>query len=248
MVEILSPSLPPLGDIAAYALGGGLSVAGSALLAWGRQLGRGLMMLAAGAGGYVLAVTLADKFAYMPPMVRQVVFIFVMMGFGFVFERVLWAAVLAGVLAAAAAAIKLPVVIVTGGYDDRPAINDFAVSLWNALVSAVPHSLQDVPFVVLAPAVGGAALILAVAVVKPRWVRIVMVSLIGSCLLAAGLAMIVCQIAPRYWLELWRHVEYVGAGVGAGAVGHDRAIRGTLKIEGEEGRQKRGGRKAARDR
>jgi hypothetical protein len=218
-------------DVAAYMLGGALVVTGAALLAWGRHLGRSMIMIGAGVAGYFLA-GLPD-FHFLPPIAMQMILILVMLALGFVLERIFWGALAAALLAAIAAVVKTHLTIGPVDHTSK-SIGEFVAYLWNGpehramhglakeswpgLQNVFPTSWNALGAYPLAPAVVVAVLIMLVAIFRPKWIRIVMTSTIGAAVVAAGLALVVCRVLPAYWTELWARLVWVLAGAGALAV------------------------------
>jgi hypothetical protein len=204
---------PHMQDLLAYGLGGGLVLAGAALLAWGRHLGRVVTMIGAAAAGYFLSSQM--NIHYVPPFAMQMVFIFVMLAFGYVFERLIWGALAAILLACIAAAVQVRPVIDPPSFTTPLRIDEFASKMYEALLPAFPASWAGTGFSALLGALGVIALVFTVALFRPKWIRIVMVSMVGAATVAAGLALVVCQLLPAWWSDLWTHLAYVLAGAGA---------------------------------
>ena len=228
---IPAPLPPEMQDVAAYMLGGALVVTGAALLAWGRHLGRSMIMIGAGVGGYFLAGL--PEFHFLPPVAMQMLLILAMLALGFVLERIFWGAIAAAFLAAVAAAVKSHLLIGPVDHTSK-SIGEFVAYLWYGpehhrahglakeswpgLQNVFPTSWDALGAYPLAPAVAVALLIMLVAVFRPKWIRIVMTSMVGAAVVTAGLALVVCRVLPAYWPELWARIAWVLAGVGALAV------------------------------
>ena len=229
MLQIPAPLPPELDEVTAYVLGGALAVGGAALLAWGRHLGRFLIMIGAGVGGYFLAGL--PNIHYLSPIALQILFIFVMLAFGFVFERIFWGAIAAASLGAVAVVARAHLTIGPQDPGNSKHLGDFAAFLWMGpqhgnvhelgkeswpgLQNAFPASWEAASAYPLAPAMVVALLIMLVAIFRPKWIRIVMTSTVGAAVVTAGLALVVCRLLPAYWPELWARIAWVLAGAGA---------------------------------
>jgi hypothetical protein len=232
MFQIPAPLPPDLPETTAYVLGGALAVAGAAMLTWGRHIGRFLIMIAAGLAGYFMA-DLPDVH-FLSPIARQMLLILVMLALGFVFERLFWAAIAAGFLATVAAVVKAHLTLGPVDPGRSKQIDQFATFLWlgpahghageigkdswPGLQNIFPASWEAANAYPLAPAIVLGLLILLVAIFRPKWIRIMMVSLIGAAVVTAGLALVVCRMLPAYWSELWARIAWVLAGAGGLAV------------------------------
>ncbi len=232
MFQIPAPLPPEMDNVTAYALGGMLVVAGAALLAWGRHLGRFLIMIGAGLGGYFLAGL--PNIHYLPQIALQILLILVMLAFGFVFERIFWGGIAAAFLGAIAVAVRTRLTIGPQDPGRSKHIGEFLVYLWtgpehgsarelgkeswSGLQNAFPTSWDALSAYPLASALVVALLILLVAVFRPKWIRIVMTSILGAAVVTAGLALVVCRLLPAYWPELWARIAWVLAGAGVLAV------------------------------
>lgn len=232
MFQIPAPLPPDMPEATAYVLGGALVVAGAALLTWGRHIGRPLIMVAAGLAGYFLAALPVTH--SLPPIAKQLLFILAMLAMGFVFERLFWGAIAAGFLAAIAAVVKMHLTIGPVDPGRSKPIDQFATFLWLGPVhnpageiskeswpgfqNVFPTSWEAANAYPLVPAMVLGLLILLVAIFRPKWIRIVMVSLIGAVVVTAGLTLVVCRMLPGYWTELWARIPWVLAGAGGFAV------------------------------
>lgn len=207
MISLPAPMPPQMSAALAYGLGAGLIVAGAAFLAWGRQIGRVLTMAGAAALGYLFAQTV--HIDYVPPIAVQLVFVLVMLAFGYVFERLIWAGVAVALLAAVAAAVQLRPYIDPPDLGNPLGADQFARKLFDVLVTALPRDWATGNLTVLLACLGVVALVVTVALFRPKWIRIVMASLFGALCVTAGLMLIVCQIRQAWWVQMWTHLGVV---------------------------------------
>jgi hypothetical protein len=219
-------------EVTAYVLGGALVIAGAALLTWGRHIGRFLIMIGAGLAGYFMAGL--PNVHFLSPVALQMLMILVMLAMGFVFERLFWAAIAAGFLATIAAVAKAHLTLGPVDPGRSKQIDQFATFLWlgpehghasemgkdswPGLQNIFPTSWEAANAYPLAPAIVLGLLILLVAIFRPKWIRIMMVSLIGAVVVTAGLALVVCRMLPEYWPQMWARIAWVLAGAGGLAV------------------------------
>ena len=242
MSQLTVPSMPQWSDLSAYLAGGALIVLGAAMLVWGRWLGRPLMMLACGAAGYFVA-SIQLTIPFFPQPVRQLVFIFVLLCFGFVFERLVWAMLALALGAVLTAAWRMGVALAASVPETPADFQALAGSWWTMLVAFVGGQVQK-PDVALVMAASTAALVIVLAsIFCPRFIRVVMTSVLGAMLLGAGLVLSVCQALPWAWAQLWLRAPLALAAVaglallGAGLQLYAMARRDRIERQKEQERQ-----------
>lgn len=183
--------LENLSHLHAALVAGGAVLIGAALLAWGRRFARLLSMHACGLGGYLLASMPID-IPYCPLIARQLALVTIFMAAGFVFDRLLWAALLAAILA-------VPATLVAAHYyHPIAAIPATMPAQEQAIVMGqVVQSLFTIkPGLMISLAAAIVIVASLTAILLPKTIRILAGSLAGAALLVAGILLYGCYLAP----------------------------------------------------
>jgi len=232
---------------------------GAALVVWGRMLGRPVVMLMLAAvgfavGGPVAAAISSTSGANIPPGIVQIVLAFVGFLLGFIAERIVWGAL-------AAALVGLPILIKMLAAPDatahgKPGIAapsgdnclQYLQSAWSNLQTAVEaHWQTDSVKIILVGAIPLAILML-LAIVRPRFIRIIMTSLLGAAALVVGLVLALSQMLDWMWEWNWRQI-FVPLGVilVIAIVGMVLQIRTCLKLDAKEREREEASKKSQAD-
>jgi len=241
------PLIPiPFAGSAAYIAAAVGILLGAALVVWGRMLGRVVIMLMMAAVGVAFGGPLAAAISNMsgasiPPGIVQIALAIVGFLLGFLAERIVWGAL-------AAALIALPILVTMLAAPDatthgKPGMAapsgdtclQYLQSAWSNLQTAVDaHWQTDSVKVILVGAIP-LAICMLIAIVRPRFIRIVMTSLLGAAALVIGLALALSQMLDWMWEWNWRQI-FVPLGVimVIAIVGMVLQIRTCLKLDAKE--------------
>jgi hypothetical protein len=219
------PPAPQLSDTWAYVGAASAVIVGSALVVWGRLIGRPLLTLGAGVLGFLAGGPAAGSLG-LAPVVGQLVLTFAGLAGGFLLDRLVWA-LLAGVLVAGpvltamflrpgapASTAASPAPATQGA--TSPAADSlaaYAQSCWGWF-GATLTALWDInsgTLLITTCAIGGFFVVLGL--IRPRLIRIAMTSLVGALAVVSGLVVGVSQPLKWFWPQAWQHVYLPGAAV-----------------------------------